>query len=91
METRRCIVRGRVQGVGFRWFVVRNAEELGVTGTVRNRSDGTVEAVLQSDSETALESMIERIREGPASARVEDVAVEAVEADRDFETMSIAR
>lgn len=91
METRRCIVRGRVQGVGFRWFVVRNAEELGVTGTVRNRSDGTVEAVLQSDSETALESMIERIREGPSSARVEDVAVEAVEADRDFETMSIAR
>lgn len=91
METRRCIVRGRVQGVGFRWFVVRNAEELGVTGTVRNRSDGTVEAVLQSDSETALESMIERIRMGPSSARVEDVAVEAVEADRDFETMSIAR
>lgn len=91
METRRCIVRGRVQGVGFRWFVARNAEDLGVTGTVRNRSDGTVEAVLQSDSETALESMIERIRKGPSSARVEDVAVEAVEADRDFETMSIAR
>lgn len=91
METRRCIVTGRVQGVGFRWFVVRNAEDLGVTGTVRNRSDGTVEAVLQSDSETALESLIERIREGPSSARVEDVTVEAVEADRDFETMSIAR
>ena len=48
MDTRRCVVRGRVQGVGFRWFVTRNAEELGVRGTVRNRADGAVEMVLTS-------------------------------------------
>ena len=46
METRKCVVHGRVQGVGFRWFVTRNAKDLGVRGTVRNRPDGAVEAVL---------------------------------------------
>lgn len=91
METRRCVVRGRVQGVGFRWFVVRNAEELGVTGTVRNRADGTVEAILQSDSEASLRALIDRIREGPPPARVEDVEVEVERADRVYDSMSIVR
>lgn len=91
METRRCVVRGRVQGVGFRWFVVRNAGELGVTGTVRNRADGTVEAILQSDSETPVRTLIDRIREGPPAARVEDVEVEVQRADREYSSMSIVR
>lgn len=91
METRRCIVRGRVQGVGFRWFVVRNAEDLGVTGTVRNRPDGTVEAVLQADSDRTLESMVERVREGPPAARVEGVEVVTVDEDRVYDTMSVVR
>lgn len=91
METRRCIVSGRVQGVGFRWFVVRNAEDLGVAGTVRNRSDGTVEAILQADSESPVEALIDRIREGPSPARVEDVEVESTEEDRVYDTMSIVR
>lgn len=91
METCRCVVRGRVQGVGFRWFVVRNAGELGVTGTVRNRADGTVEAILQSDSKTPVRTLIDRIREGPPAARVEDVEVEVQRADREYSSMSIVR
>ncbi len=91
METRRCVVKGRVQGVGFRWFVVRNAGDLGVTGTVRNLADGTVEAILQSDSETPLRTLIDRIREGPPPARVENVEVEVERADREYSSMSIVR
>lgn len=74
METQRCVVRGHVQGVGFRWFVARNARDLGVRGTVENRSDGSVEAVLQADLPQSMERLIERIRSGPPAARVDDVA-----------------
>lgn len=77
METWRCVVRGRVQGVGFRWFVTRNAEDLGVRGTVRNRGDGAVEAVLQADEPGRVDALLERIRRGPPGARVESVDSEA--------------
>lgn len=91
METRRCVVTGRVQGVGFRWFVARNAEDLGVTGSVRNRSDGAVEAHLQADSGEALDRMIDRIREGPPAARVNGVEVEPEETERVWDALSIVR
>lgn len=79
MDTRRCVVRGRVQGVGFRWFVTRSAEELGVRGTVRNRADGAVEMVLQADDPAAVEAMIERVRGGPPGSRVRQLECEPME------------
>jgi len=78
METRRCVIRGRVQGVGFRWFVTRNAADLGVRGTVRNRRDGAVEAMLQADEPGPLDALLERLWQGPPAARVESVDAEAV-------------
>jgi acylphosphatase len=81
METRRCVIRGRVQGVGFRYYVVRNARDLGVSGTVMNRSDGAVEVVLQADSPAPLDRLIDRLRQGPHSARVDHVAIEQVDDD----------
>lgn len=78
METRRCVVQGRVQGVGFRWFVSRNARELGVRGSVRNRSDGSVEAVLQADVVEPVDRLVERIRVGPPAARVDAVECAAL-------------
>lgn len=78
METRRVVVRGRVQGVGFRYYVVRNARDLGVCGTVRNCADGAVEAVFQAERVEAVEALIRRIREGPPAARVERVDVETI-------------
>ena len=77
METRRCVIRGRVQGVGFRYFVLRQARSAGIRGSVQNRADGTVEAILQSDSEAALDALVERLREGPG--RVDAIEVEPVE------------
>lgn len=83
METRRCVVHGRVQGVGYRFYVIRHARELDVRGTVRNRPDGAVEAVLQADSPSAIETLIGRIRRGPRASRVERIDVEALDdADR---------
>jgi acylphosphatase len=79
METRRVVVHGRVQGVGFRWFVVRNAEALGVGGTVRNRPDGAVEAILSSVEPADVESLIQRIRQGPPASRVERIEVDPIE------------
>ena len=69
---RRFIVRGRVQGVGFRWFVEREAHILGIAGWVRNNADGSVE-VLGQGSRDQLLGLRLRLRQGPRAARVDDV------------------
>src|SRR2546429_5741795 len=68
----RYIVRGRVQGVGFRWFVEREAHILGIVGWVRNNADGSVE-VLAQGTRDQLVGLCARLREGPRAARVDEV------------------
>ena len=65
---------GRVQGVGFRYFVWREAEALGVDGWVRNRVDGTVEALARGASDT-LDRLQHRLEEGPRWSQVTSVSV----------------
>ena len=72
VEARRFVVRGRVQGVGFRWFVEREAHILAVTGWVRNNADGSVE-VLAQGTRDQLSGLRSRLRQGPRAARVDDV------------------
>jgi acylphosphatase len=72
MIARNYIVRGRVQGVGFRWFVDHEARQLGIAGWVRNNVDGSVE-VLAMGSQEQLATLSRRLREGPRAARVDDV------------------
>lgn len=72
---RHVVVRGRVQGVGFRMWVEDMAERWGLEGWVRNRRDGSVEAVF-SGPEPAVLAAIQACREGPRGARVEAVDVE---------------
>jgi len=71
---RHIVVRGRVQGVGYRYAAVDAAERLRITGWVRNCRDGTVEALLQG-SEDDVAAMIAWCRRGPRAAQVIDVAV----------------
>lgn len=93
MATRTVQVRveGRVQGVGFRAFVEAHAVALGLVGWVRNRRDGSVEAVLQGP-EGAVEELLELCREGPPGAAVTDIVLigEGVGAFHDFEVRPTA-
>ena len=77
VQARRFVVRGRVQGVGFRWFVEREAHILQIAGWVRNNHDGSVEVLAQGTRDQLL-GLRSRLREGPRAARVD--AVEEAEA-----------
>jgi len=77
---RHVTVRGRVQGVGYRYFIEREAQLRDLEGWVRNRRDGSVEAVF-SGSEDAVTAMIAACRRGPSSARVDAVQDEAANPD----------
>src|SRR5256712_14181984 len=72
MERLHAVVRGDVQGVGFRYFVQRKAQELGVGGWVRNNQDGTVELVAEGNRDV-LEQLQRAAEEGPRMAPVERV------------------
>lgn len=77
----RVTVRGRVQGVGFRWHARRRAQQLGVTGWVRNTSSGSVEAHVEGERKS-VELLLDWLAVGPPSARVselEEVSVEPIE------------
>ncbi|WP_370033315.1 acylphosphatase [Qipengyuania mesophila] len=67
MTARHCIVHGRVQGVFYRDWTVAKADELGLAGWVRNRPDGTVEALLEGDADT-IARMVAAMHEGPPRA-----------------------
>jgi acylphosphatase len=71
-------ISGRVQGVGYRASMIDEARRLGVTGWVRNRRDGTVEAVVDGDA-AAIDAIVAWARRGPAGAHVTEVAITATD------------
>jgi DNA ligase D-like protein (predicted 3'-phosphoesterase) len=73
----RALVRGEVQGVGFRYTVVERARELGVMGWVRNEDDGSVRVHAEGTAQ-AVEDLVAYLREGPPAAQVSDVEIERV-------------
>jgi acylphosphatase len=75
MATRRLLITGRVQGVGFRYALQDEAEKLGLAGWVRNRSDGSVEALAQGTPQ-ALEALAAWARRGPPAAHVTGLQIE---------------
>jgi acylphosphatase len=82
MTAYRYVVQGRVQGVGYRYFVLRQAEALGVAGYARNRPDGTVEVVAEAADEV-LADFEERLRAGPSFAQVENLERSAIASRED--------
>lgn len=87
----RVHIEGRVQGVGYRYWLVEQAASLGLDGWVRNLRDGRVEAVV-SGPKPALDEILRRCHEGPAFARVDRIAAEAEIApvDRGFHALPTA-
>ena len=85
LQTLHLVISGRVQGVFFRNSMQREAQYLAVSGWVRNRSDGTVEAVVQGEP-AAVDAIVRWARRGPELAHVERVEIGSVEGDfTDFE------
>ena len=77
-------ISGKVQGVGFRYFVLRQAQELSILGWVNNKPNGDVEAFAQGEK-ADLERFIAKVKDGPSFSRVEDVSLNWVnEADKYF-------
>jgi len=74
LVTRRLVVRGRVQGVGFRYAMVQEARELGLHGWTRNRRDGSVEAVIHGPRDD-VQHLVEWAKRGPEGAVVKDVEI----------------
>ena len=72
LQTRRYLISGRVQGVGFRWFVEREAALIGVTGWVRNCENGDVE-VMATGTHEQHTSLRRKLHDGPRAARVDNV------------------
>jgi len=83
------LIQGRVQGVGFRWFVHREASQLDLRGWVRNTEEGEVE-VVASGSETELASLRSNLRRGPRGSRV-DQLIEHYMDDSEAEGLSSFR
>jgi acylphosphatase len=75
MTARRLVIKGRVHGVGFRDWLVAQAEAMGVAGWVRNRRDGSVEAVFDGDP-AAVEELLRACRRGPRQAAVAEIVEE---------------
>jgi acylphosphatase len=83
-----AVVRGQVQGVGFRFFVERETRSLGLAGFVRNRGDGSVEVVAEG-AQGLLEELLASLRRGPLGAHVSAVEVRWNRSQGDFKRFEI--
>lgn len=88
MERLHVIIRGRVQGVGFRYFVLSAAMEIHLKGWVRNRRDGSVEVLAEGTKEN-LEKLFRALQRGPSSSNVTDVDPEWGDASGEFSRFEI--
>jgi acylphosphatase len=90
LEDRRleATVHGRVQGVGFRWFVTRRATRLGLTGWTTNEQDGSVRVVAEG-SPQALDQLLKDLHAGPSGANVERVEANRLPAAGDLRGFNI--
>ena len=85
-----AMIDGRVQGVGFRYFVQENASALGIRGWVRNRYDGQVEVIAEGEKQI-LENLIEQLHRGPRGSYVTQVDINWETASREFNSFEVRR
>ncbi|WP_294084626.1 acylphosphatase [uncultured Actinobacillus sp.] len=90
MQTKQFFVFGRVQGVGFRFFTLQEAKQIGVTGYVKNREDGSV-AVVAQGSEVQIQQLRLWLSKGPRTSQVERVIEQNYQTNERFEQFVILR
>ena len=83
-----CIVKGYVQGVGYRYFAMRQAEKLQITGYVRNLANGDVEVFAEGEEED-IEQFVQELKKGPAFAHVQEIEVTRSPYEHRFDTFSV--
>lgn len=88
MQTKQFFVFGRVQGVGFRFFTLQEAKQIGVTGYVKNREDGSV-AVVAQGCEAQIQQLRLCLSKGPRTSQVERVIEQNYQANERFEQFII--
>jgi len=88
MKRFHAVVSGRVQGVNFRYFTLRAAKDLDLTGWVRNRFNGDVELIAEGPQD-ALNALLEAVRQGPSASRVENVEAEWEQAMGEFSKFKV--
>ena len=88
MKTLRILISGRVQGVGFRWFLKRKAKEWEIRGYAENLPDGSVEVIAQGNDELINKFLVE-CRRGPLLARVDNVIFTSYKKGRVFDNFQI--
>jgi acylphosphatase len=91
MHTWKIEVKGKVQGVGYRFFTKSSADELGISGWVRNEEDGTVSIMAQSESSDILEGLIHKCAQGPSGSLVESLTIHHVENGEGLDDFQIIR
>jgi len=86
----RIVVRGVVQGVGFRYYVMQKAQEMRLKGYVQNLPNGEVEAVVEGDK-VFIEDIYRAMQRGPNKSKVNDHSIHWMDAKNDFKTFMIKR
>ena len=85
----RLILKGRVQGVGYRYFAMKEAQKLGIKGYVRNLPDGSVEVVYISDNPQTEEAFLKSLKKGPFLARVDNIEKSEITLSEDLSGFEI--
>ena len=88
MPALHATIHGRVQGVGYRYFVLRHASKLGLTGWVRNLADGTVE-VWAEGTKPSLDALTSQLETGPVGSRVDRVDADRPETERGYHDFAV--
>jgi len=88
VKTLHCLISGKVQGVGFRAWTKRIADQMGICGWVRNLKDGRVEALAQGEEEK-LEEFKGKLAQGPAISKVEDIECKYIDYEKKYDNFEV--
>ena len=88
MKTYKIVISGEVQGINFRFFTKKKADELGIKGYIKNLENGNVEAIFQGD-EDSIKKIINWCKKGPSSAKVDSIEINQIKLEKEYKEFKI--